>query len=488
VTFDPGLELDPVLSPDGKMIAYAAGTLGHTHIYVRQLGSSRRIPVTQDIPGYQRSPQWSPDGSHIAFFSVDDRARVSTISQVPALGGAAKPLVELPSAGGLLCPVWSPDGDRIAYSSHSALYILSVTTGQTAKVAEHPGGLHSLVWSPDGARIAYVVGGYIYLFGIPLFGHIAPSAVWVVSATGGQDVELTDQIHLNMSPTWMPDSKHLLYVSNQNGRRDVFQLALRDSGGPAGPPVPLTTGLNALNISLSRDGSRLAYTVLHHEANIWSIPIPARPPVSASAATPVTAGDQVIEGIAVSRDGQWVAFDSNRSGNQGIYRMPLAGGEVEQLTTNPADDFMPSWSPDGKEIAFYSWRNGNPDLFLMKADGSSERQLTSAPGSEYYPDWSADGQQIVFASVRPAKKNALSLLTRTASGTGWSAPRDLVVGSGDGLPRWSPDGRLIAYVQADTVRVVSPQGSAAGAGKSAPEHPSCRLVRGQPDGLLQGIR
>ncbi len=254
----------------------------------------------------------------------------------------------------------------------------------------------------------------------------------------------------------MPDSKHLLFISNQSGRRDVYQLALRDSGQSSGPPAPLTTGLNALNISLSRDGSKLAYTVLNHEANIWSIPIPVRPPVSVSAATAVTTGNQTIEGIAVSRDGQWLAFDSNRNGNQDIYRMPLAGGEIEQLTTNPGDEFLPSWSPDGKEIVFYSWRNGNRDLFLMSADGSSERQLTSEPGNEYYPDWSADGQQIVFRSDQ-SSPGLLALLTRIAGGTGWSAPRAIVASEG-GFPRWSPDGRLIAYAGSGDVRVVSPQG------------------------------
>jgi Tol biopolymer transport system component/predicted Ser/Thr protein kinase len=456
VTFEAGIELDPALSPDGKLIACAAGTIGQTHIYVRQLGSPRRIPLAPGVPGFHRWPQWSPDGSRIAFFAVDLHTGVQTIWLVPALGGIAKRLIEEPADAGLCCPAWSPDGARIAYASQNAVWVHTLAQGQAAKIAEHPFPTHSLAWSPDGARIAYVVENIDFLFGMPYLGNIAPSAVWVTGTAGGQAVQVTDRVHLNTSPTWMPDSKRLLFISNQSGRRDVYQLSLRDSGQPAGPPALLTTGLNALNISLSRDGSKLAYTVLNHEANIWSIPIPARPPVSASAATPVTTGSQAIEGIAVSRDGQWLAFDSNRSGNQDVYRMPLAGGEIEQLTINPADDFLPSWSPDGKEIVFYSWRNGNRDLFLMAADGSSERQLTSEPGHEYYPDWSADGQQIVFWNFQ-SPKDSLALLTRTAGGTGWSAPRDIVA-SHTGHPRWSPDGRLIAYAGAGTVRVVSPQG------------------------------
>lgn len=129
---------------------------------------------------------------------------------------------------------------------------------------------------------------------------------------------------------------------------------------------------------------------------------------------------------------------------------------MEQLTRNPADDFHPSWSPDGKEIVFYSFRNGNRDLFLMSADGSSERQLTSEPGHEWYPDSSPDGRHLVFRSLQ-GSKDAVALLTRSANG-GWEAPKDLATPGG--FPRWSPDGRLIAYAVVGSVRVVSPQGGA----------------------------
>src|SRR5262245_23192872 len=153
----------------------------------------------------------------------------------------------------------------------------------------------------------------------------------------------------------MPDSKSLLFVANRGGSLDVFQLNLSSAGESSGPPVRITTGLNALSLDLSKDGRQLAYAQFLSKQNLWSIPIPDSGPISAAAATPVTTGAQTIEGVSVTRDGRWIAFDSNRSGNQDIYKMPRAGGSQVQLTKDPHDDFLPSWSRDGKSIAFYSF-------------------------------------------------------------------------------------------------------------------------------------
>ncbi len=120
--------------------------------------------------------------------------------------------------------------------------------------------------------------------------------------------------------------------------------------------------------------------------------------ISVGEAQPVTEGNQAIEGIGVSSDGRWLAFDSYRSGNQDIYRLALPDGEPVQLTSHPADDFYPSWSPDGQEIAFYSFREGSRDLYLMDADGGLLRRLSYDPTVERYPDWSPEGILVVFQS------------------------------------------------------------------------------------------
>jgi Tol biopolymer transport system component/predicted Ser/Thr protein kinase len=469
VTRAPGLEVDPAISPDGKMIAYAAGPLGQTKIYVQQVAGGRAIPLTEDFPGGHRWPQWSPDGTRISF-AVHGEESIETFV-VPALGGNPRRLVGAAPgeySGGV---VWSPDGSRVGYiasgellATGDAIYVRSVEGGEPNKVAE----AHEpfpLSWSPDGSKIAFAAANTAYIAGQlrTMIANIAPSSLWVVPVTGGDPVRVTEDPFLDHSPVWTPDGRHLLFVSDRGGGRDVYQVSIEASGAPSGPAVRVTTGLDVHTLSLSADGSRLAYSVLVTRQNIWSIripPISKDGPISIAQATPVTTGSQVIEGIGVSSDGRWVVFGSNRSGNQDIFKVPIEGGEPEQLTTDPAEDFLPDFSPDGSEIVFYSFRTGNRDLFVMSADGGSLRQLTRHPGQDRYPGWSPGGTQVTFHSDRSGRPEVYVVSTEGGELAG-EEPRQLT-SEGGLYPRWSPDGRLIAFNQfGNGLFVISPEGGEA---------------------------
>jgi Tol biopolymer transport system component len=161
--------------------------------------------------------------------------------------------------------------------------------------------------------------------------------------------------------------------------------------------------------------------------------------------------------MGVSRDGQWLVYDSNRNGSQHIFRIRTTGGDPEQLTSDRGDDFLPSWSPDGKWIAYHSWRSGNRDVYVMTADGRESRAVTGYPGHEMYPIWSADGREMLFISDR-AGRWELHAIARTESE--WSEPRQVTRNFGYN-GRWSPDGKIIAYVSLvdTTLHVVNADGS-----------------------------
>ncbi|UCE26276.1 MAG: PD40 domain-containing protein [Candidatus Coatesbacteria bacterium] len=74
---------------------------------------------------------------------------------------------------------------------------------------------------------------------------------------------------------------------------------------------------------------------------------------------------------AWSPDGTTLAFSSIRSGNFDIWTIPATGGTATQITTDPAYDVGPTWSPDGTTLAFDSDRSGNHDIWAIKPDYES---------------------------------------------------------------------------------------------------------------------
>jgi len=434
VTLDPGLEIDPALSPDGKFLAYS-GSQGE--LIVRQVEGGVPLRVIREGEGRGRWPAWVPDGQRLVFVSPRG------IEVVPALGGVPRLLVPETRLGRGVSV--SPDGNSLAYISHDSLYASPLDGGETRLVTVGR-ELHSIAWSPDGRLIAYVAGNIQYIKSSDL-GNIAPASIQVVPATGGEPAEVTDAKAMNVSPAWA-GPRTLLFLSSREGGRDVFQVELSGSGAPIGEPMRLTTGLNAHGISVSLDGSRLAYSAFTETSNVWWLPIPATGSVSVSEAKPVTVGTQTIENLGISRDGQWVAFASDRNGTYQIYRVRAGqpGAVPEQLTNDTVAAFWHAWSPDGREIAFHRFLGEKRAVFVMPAEGGTPVQVTDGRDDERSPEWSADGRRLLTL-VNWGTRPVLHTFTRDAEGN-WSAaqPFPVVVGSDTlpaGLSQWSPDGRFI---------------------------------------------
>ncbi len=82
-----------------------------------------------------------------------------------------------------------------------------------------------------------------------------------------------------------------------------------------------------------------------------------------------------------------IAFQSDRGGSYEIYTMNADGTKIDKLTTNPADEEDPAFSPDGKRIAFMSDRSGDSDFYKMKANGTELVRLTADPATTFGADW-----------------------------------------------------------------------------------------------------
>jgi eukaryotic-like serine/threonine-protein kinase len=456
VTRDPALELDPALSPNGSMIAYAQGTPTKLQVYVQPVAGGRPMALTTDTADSFRAPVWSPDGRSIAFQGKDG------VWVAPANGGAPRRVAQLDTAlmavgSGSVSAVtglsWSSDGTRLAYTTFEPVVSLTPVApgGETIRL-QTPAFPASPAWSPDGKWVAVAVGNSPYIFGTGYLGNAGNNAILLVPTAGGPAVPVTDGTSLNQSPQWSPDGRALYWISDRGGNRDVYRVRLARAGSPVGPAERLTTGLDAHSISLAANGSALAYSVFRTYSNISSVPVPAAGPVvSAALGTPLTSGRQTIESVEVSTDGQWLVFDSDRGGNADLYKIPAVGGEPVRITSDSGGDFSAVWSRDGRRIAFHSFRSGVRHVYTMSADGTGLVQRTLGRTNELDQTWSPDGTALGFESVGNGQ-----ITLRVMSLSGKDSSR-AVARDGDFL-RWSPTGPWLAYHAADGLRLVAATG------------------------------
>ena len=444
VTWDRGMEIEPAISPDGRYVAYAAGTTASMRIFIRQVTGGRPTQLTDDSLALQTNPSWSSDGSRILFLSGGG------VFSAPSSGGPSRPEMQRAPQGAIVSAVWSPDGASLAYTAGDTLYIRS-SDGRVRPLARIPEA--SLCqWSPNGELIACASGNAYYSRLGFLFGNLSPSRVVVTRVRDGAESVVSDVISVNQCPVWSHDGRWLYFVSSRMGPRDIYAVRISRDGRADDAPERLTIGLNPHSISISASSTRFAYDVYTGTSNIWSLPFPPNGATEASA-TSVTTGAQVIENVGASLDGKWIFYASDLSGKSDVFRQRLPVGEPEQLTTGPADDFSPVPSPDGKDVAFHSWRSGTRDIYVLPLDGGPVRAVTATPRQEAQPNWSPDGRALTFTMF---PSNGVLVVREDANGE-WG--QEVERSSYGSWPSWSPDGKWIAYtsyILGGSLMVVNP--------------------------------
>ncbi|HYN02449.1 MAG TPA: protein kinase [Vicinamibacteria bacterium] len=168
---------------------------------------------------------------------------------------------------------------------------------------------------------------------------------------------------------------------------------------------------------------------------------------------------------ALSPDGSFVAYVSDRSGNPDVWVSDVRGGEPLRLTDDPASDTSPAWLPDGSAIVFVSDRGGEQAVWKTPRLGGSATHLVA---NALDPAISPDGSRVAFARTGSAGYNRIAVASLAAPTLATFLTHDE-----DGLwdhrqPAWSPDGREIAYADARNLWLVPAAGGRAGRVTSSP--------------------
>jgi len=437
VTFNPGLDSDPSLSPDGNSVAYSSDQSGKFEIYVKQLApGSREIQLTSN--GQQNFlPAWSPDGRHIAYESRVGHG----IWLVPALGGVPKQLTDFGS-----WPAWSHDGAFIAFQSGeenalppSTIWIVPSAGGTPKQITQmgNPEGGHGYpAWSPDGSRIAFVAEDYLR------------SYLWTVSVKG-DDPKRVGPLDLRPSvanPIYAADGRSI-YFAGQVGLSNNFGfvvIGLAPNGDAIGEPRLIMgfPGKGIKHLSITTDGKKLAYASLNFLSTLTAMPMSPASDEPGGPPTPLS-NDRSQRHVVptFSPDGRRIAFAQWREGSGAdIWLIDADGKNLTQVTTDPAVDNVPNWFPSGDRLEFMSNRSGrfNP-WSISLASGKESPLVDLGLGVGGYARLSPDGKQIAFNSSRSGTINVWVISVEGGEPRQLTFDQEMI-----GFPSWSPDGKTLA--------------------------------------------
>jgi Tol biopolymer transport system component/DNA-binding winged helix-turn-helix (wHTH) protein len=434
-------ETQVAFSPDGNQIAFVwTGPQGdNSDIYVKLIGSETPLRLTTHA-ATDTKPAWSPDGRQIAFLrqSTDGNA----IYLIPALGGAERKLADLfpwqiPGDGN--SPYFSPNGTSLAIPDKQSaeeplgLFLLSLETGEKRRLTAPPAGSlgdYYPAFSPDGKKLAFVRAP-----------RWSTDDLFILSLAGGEQQRLTFDNLTITGLTWTPDSRAIMFTSRRGGSTRHLWRVAAEGGAPERVD---TVGADVLSPALSPQGNRLAYTQALDDINIWRFELDAAGPVKAQ--TRLIASTFSDHGPDYSPDGKKIAFVSDRSGTNGIWVCASDGSNPQLLhACGPYVTGTTRWSPDGRWIAFDSrscvaGAAGNPDVYLISADGGQPRRLTTEEAEDVVPSWSHDGRWLYFASTRSGSMQVWKM--PMAGG-----PAVQVTKQGGFESYESPDGKYLYYTK-----------------------------------------
>jgi len=287
-------------------------------------------PAASSTPWW---PSWSPDGKWIAF------AMDGSIWKARAGESTAYELIY--SNAYLSSPEWSPDGKWIAYTSDDDgkninLFLFNVDTGKSTPLSA--GNFENLepAWSPDGKHLAYVTTEPNGWFNIAVMdidnGRKGKITRVTTDHEFGRARLYFSDTDIHISPTWSPDGKELIFVSDRD--------------------IPLGSGAiwrAPFDADVMNTGKA---KVIHKEETLYR----TRP--------------------QWSPDGKRIIYSSYLGGQfNNLFVLPAAGGEPYKLTFGDYDSFMPRWSPDGEWIAYISNEQGLPQLKLLKSWGGEQKLI-----------------------------------------------------------------------------------------------------------------
>jgi Tol biopolymer transport system component/DNA-binding winged helix-turn-helix (wHTH) protein len=413
VTRLAGKEHQPVVSPDGKEVAFVWEQEGTwtSGVWVQGAGENSPKRVSREDAVYS-SPAWSPDGRRLAYlrFKQSSGAVVVTTPE----GSEERAVASVfPSRYGLQNRHldWSPDGRSLAVDDAESarqafgIFLVSLDTGEKKRLTHPDDSIIGDVdprYSPDGKTVSF----------IRVF-HRAQQELFTVPAAGGTPAQLTSDGKQISGEDWTPDGKAVVFGSDRSGEFRLWKLGYPVRGN-RGLEETAIYGDFPLQFSVARHAPVLVYAVLQQDLNIWRLDLAAKTGAVDRWVRIVASSGQDAS-PQYSPKGDRISFRSDRSGKEQLWICDSAGGNPVQITHGSLRPSVARWAPDGGGIVFNNARTGEVFVVRAGADGSWVVRSTGVNG--YHPVFSPDGQWIYAGTMNsiiriPAQGGPVSELAK----------------------------------------------------------------------------
>ena len=308
--------------------------------------------------------------------------------------------------------------------------------------------------SPDGKWIAYTVTT------VDTAKDKSATRIWMAPSAGGEAIPMTSDTYSAGNPRWSPDGKYLSFTASRGDDAKTQVWTLNRLGGEAEQLTKIKQGVSGHE--WSPDGKRLLLLIRD----------PRPEELTKDKEDDKKPRPHVIDRLQFKQDYEGY-LDRYRTH---LYTFVPGDTAAVQITSGDYDDSSPAWSPDGKSVAFVSNRSDNPDgndnsdIWIVSADNTDKGQhlirVTTNENSDTSPRWSPDGKQLAYITV--TDKQAMWYATQKLAvipATG-GQPRLLAedLDRNKMMPRFSADGKALYFLLEENGRQVLASVNPAGGG------------------------